>query len=64
MDSLSANKRACPQIPSLPSTLERDDFILAQKEEDGLTELRDGVLLGEELRSADRGYLIHDGLLM
>ena len=64
MDSLSANKRACPQIPSLPSTLERDDFILAQKEEDGLTELRDGVLSGEELQSADRGYLIHDGLLM
>ena len=63
MDSLSANKRACPQIPSLPSTLERDDFILAQKEDDGLTELRDGVLSGEELQRADQGYLSHDGLL-
>ena len=63
MDGSSANKRACPQIPNWPSTLDRDDFILAQKEDDGLTELRDGVLSGEELQRADQGYLSHDGLL-
>ena len=59
VDGSSENKRVCP---NLPSALDRDAFILAQKEDDGLTELRDGALTGEELQSADGGYFIHDGL--
>ena len=64
VDGSSANKRVCPQIPNLPSALERDEFIRAQEEDDGLTELRDGVLTGEKLQSADSGYFKHDGLLV
>ncbi|KAK0150003.1 hypothetical protein N1851_009237 [Merluccius polli] len=55
-------KRVCPQIPNLPSALERDEFILAQNEDDGLAELRDGVLPGEKMQSIDRGYFIQDGM--
>ena len=60
----SGKKHACPQIPNLPSALDRDEFIRAQEEDDGLMELRDGALTGEKLKSADSGYFKHEGLLV
>ena len=53
-----------PQLPKLPASLDRNDFILAQKEDEGLGELVGGALSGDEMPSSERGYFILEGLLV
>src|SRR4029434_3044847 len=63
-DRISELKCVIPQLPKLPASLDRNDFILAQKEDEGLGELVGGALSGDEMPSSERGYFILEGLLV
>lgn len=55
---------AVTQLPVLPPALIRSELMLAQKDDESLTELFAAVLPDFKMQSANNGYFILDGLLV